>query len=62
MFTNYKNRIKTESFIETSMAKLNIGDTSLNGQITIIDEDRLCYLVKSVSKREFDIRKMLKKL
>ena len=29
--------------------KLQIGDTSENGQITIIDEDRLCYIVKSSS-------------
>ena len=25
--------------------KLHIGDYSDNGQITIVDEDRLCYLV-----------------
>ena len=30
--------------------KLHKGDISINGQVTIIDEDRLCYLVKSVSK------------
>ena len=29
---------------------LHKGDMSNNGQVTIIDEDRLCYLVKSVSK------------
>ena len=29
--------------------KLKIGDMSDNGQITIVDEDRLCYIVKSVS-------------
>ena len=28
---------------------LKIGDMSDNGQITIVDEDRLCYIVKSVS-------------
>ena len=28
---------------------LNIGTKSTNGQITILDEDRLCYLVKSIS-------------
>ena len=32
------------------MNKLNIGDTSDNGQITIIDEDKLCYLVKSTNR------------
>ena len=30
--------------------KLKKGDVSANGQVTILDEDRLCYLVKSVSK------------
>ena len=30
--------------------QLRKGDISNNGQITILDEDRLCYLVKSVSK------------
>ncbi len=29
---------------------LHKGDMSENGQVTIIDEDRLCYLVKSISK------------
>ena len=29
--------------------KLRIGDMSDNGKITIVDEDRLCYIVKSVS-------------
>lgn len=32
------------------MGLLNIGDTSPNGQITILDEDRLCYLVLSTSR------------
>lgn len=44
------------------MNKLNIGDTSDNGQITIIDEDRLCYLVKSTSRGAFGIRTISKKL
>lgn len=42
--------------------KLNIGDTSDNGQITIIDEDRICYLVKSTSRGAFGIRTISKKL
>lgn len=29
---------------------LHKNDTSSNGQIRIIDEDRLCYLVESTSK------------
>ena len=45
-----------------SMIKLRIGDTSPNGQITIIDEDRLCYLVKSVSKGAVGIRTISKTL
>lgn len=42
--------------------KLNIGDTSENGQITIIDEDRLCYLVKSTSRGAYGIRTISKSL
>ena len=42
--------------------KLRIGDVSENGQITIIDEDRLCYLVKSVSKGAVGLRTISKVL
>lgn len=42
--------------------KLKIGDTSDNGQITIIDEDRLCYLVKSASRGAEGIRTISKSL
>ena len=42
--------------------KLNIGDTSDNGQITIIDEDRLCYLVKSTSRGAYGLRTISKLL
>ena len=41
---------------------LNIGDSSDNGQITIVDQDRLCYLVKSVSKGATGLRTISKKL
>lgn len=41
---------------------LKIGDTSENGQITIIDEDRLCYLVKSASRGAEGIRTISKSL
>ena len=44
------------------MNKLDIGDTSDNGQITIIDEDRLCYLVKSTSRGAVGVRTISKKL
>lgn len=44
------------------MIKLNIGDTSDNGQIIIIDEDRICYLVKSTSRGAIGIRTISKKL
>ena len=44
------------------MAKLKIGDTSDNGQITIIDEDRLCYLVKSTSRGAIGLRTISKAL
>ena len=41
---------------------LNIGDTSENGQVTIIDEDRLCYLVKSTSRGAIGLRTISKAL
>ena len=41
---------------------LRIGDVSDNGQVTIIDEDRLCYLVKSVSKGAIGLRTISKAL
>ena len=42
--------------------KLNIGDKFDNGQsqIEIVDEDRLCYLVKSFSKGAIGIRTVSK--
>lgn len=42
--------------------KLKIGDKSENGQITIIDEDRLCYIVKSNSKGAIGLRTISKSL
>lgn len=44
--------------------KLNIGDKFDNGQsqIEIVDEDRLCYLVKSISKGAIGIRTVSKSL
>lgn len=42
--------------------KLRIGDMSENGQVTIVDEDRLCYLVKSVSKGAIGLRTISKAL
>ena len=44
------------------MNNLNIGDTSENGQITIIDEDKLCYLVKSDSRGSIGLRTISKSL
>lgn len=41
---------------------LKVGDVSENGQVTIIDEDRLCYLVKSVSKGAIGHRTISKAL
>ena len=41
---------------------LRIGDVSDNGQITIIDEDRLCYLVKSASRGAVGLRTISKAL
>jgi len=42
--------------------KLRIGDVSDNGQVTIVDEDRLCYVVKSVSKGAIGLRTISKAL
>ena len=42
--------------------KLRIGDMSENGQVTIVDEDRLCYLVKSISKGAIGLRTISKAL
>lgn len=46
----------------TYSSKLKIGDVSANGQVTIVDEDRLCYLVKSVSKGATGLRTISKAL
>ena len=42
--------------------KLRIGDYSDNGQITIIDEDRLCYVVQSVNRGASGLRTISKAL
>lgn len=42
--------------------KLQIGDVSDNGQVTIIDQDRLCFLVKSESRGAQGIRTISKAL
>lgn len=44
------------------MKDLQIGEQSANGQITIVDEDRLCYLVRSVSKGSVGLRTISKML
>ena len=41
---------------------LKIGDASDNGQITIVDEDRLCYLVRSYSRGATGLRTISKAL
>lgn len=46
----------------SSERSLRIGDVSDNGQVTIVDEDRLCYLVKSVSKGAVGLRTISKAL
>ena len=42
--------------------KLRIGDMSDNGQITIVDEDRLCFIVKSDSRGSVGLRTISKAL
>ena len=42
--------------------RLQIGDVSNNGQVEIVDEDRLCYLVRSTSRGAFGLRTISKSL
>ena len=42
--------------------KLNIGDKSVDFQIEIVDEDRLCYLVKSENRGAYGVRTISKRL
>lgn len=42
--------------------KLRIGDASDNGQVTIVDEDRLCYIVKSDNRGAVGLRTISKAL
>lgn len=42
--------------------RLQIGDVSNNGQVEIVDEDRLCYLVRSTSKGATGLRTISKRL
>lgn len=44
------------------MINLKIGDYSDNGQITIVDEDKLCYLVRSTSRGASGLRTISKAL
>lgn len=44
------------------MHNLKIGDYSDNGQITIVDEDKLCYLVQSTSRGASGLRTISKAL
>ena len=43
-------------------SSLRIGDVSDNRQITIVDEDRLCYIVKSESRGSIGLRTISKAL
>lgn len=52
--------LNTEEMINNY--KLHIGDYSDNGQITIVDEDRLCYLVQSASRGASGLRTISKAL
>lgn len=42
--------------------KLQVGDTTENGQITIVDEDRLCYIVRSSNHGAMGLRTISKAL
>lgn len=41
---------------------LNVGDASADGRVEIIDEDKLCYQVRNISKGAIGIRTISKKL
>ena len=45
-----------------NIAKLCVGDVSPNGIVSIIDEDRLCYVVLNNSKGASGIRTISKSL
>ena len=45
-----------------TIAKLCVGDVSPNGQVTILDEDRLCYTVLNNSKGALGVRTISKTL
>ena len=47
---------------ECKMKFFNIGDASADGRVEIIDEDKLCYQVKNISKGAIGIRTISKKL
>lgn len=47
---------------EINMRKLEIGDSSTNGSVVIVDEDRLCYLVRNTSKGAQGLRTISKAL
>lgn len=40
--------------------RFQVGDVSDNGQVTIVDEDRLCYLVRSESRGAVGLRTISK--
>ena len=42
--------------------KLNVGDKSIDLKTEIVDEDRLCYLVKSENNGAYGIRTISKRL
>lgn len=42
--------------------KLNIGDVSIDGKVEIVDEDRLCYLIRNISKGATGLRTISKQL
>ena len=47
---------------EKNCAKLRIGDKSKDSQVEIVDEDRLCYLVRAESRGAYGIRTISKQL
>lgn len=51
-----------DGFKNIDINKLKIGDSSANGNVVVVDEDRLCYLVRNTSKGAQGLRTISKAL
>lgn len=60
-FLEYRLTLDNEKDV-LNMRKLEIGDITTNGNVEIVDEDRLCYLVRNTSKGAQGLRTISKAL